>query len=514
MSEQGAAPSGTPKLSLNITGTEFTLRFLKTLSIAGYRGFNEDCKVALAVPTNQREGSGLTIITGANNSGKSTVIEALRARSGHQTPSFSEGIRNKQADSVRIVYEFEKLADSDVDLTEVIMSHTAGSSLSVHTKGGVNITNRRHEIEANPIGVVPSRRGFQPYFSRSLGTLQDYQRNTGLPARRMSELSSFEMRLFDIEKDPSNFNKLLGELLGYMPTWTIDQSAEGNHYIRLRNGAASHSSDGAGEGIVSLFSIVDALTSTPPGGIIAIDEPELSLHPAIIRRLVHAIIRSSAERQIIVATHSPHFIDPLAIAQGAALVRVTSEDGESKIYQLSDQGRAALKKIHDPDNPNTKAPHTFGLDARELFFQDDGIVLTEGQDDVMLYPVVARQLSIGHVPGHLFGWGVGGAGNMQHLCRLLQEMGYKKVAGLLDNDQVATLPKLEKDFPDYKFFAIPAKDVRDKDAVDARPAVTGLLENARSLRAEYRQSMELIFESIRAAFGGNMPQGATAEAEA
>src|SRR6185503_19470280 len=114
--------------------------------------------------------------------------------------------------------------------------------------------------------------------------------------------------------------------------------------------------------------IVDALASAPLGGIVAIDEPELSLHPAIIRRLVRAIVRLSAEKQIVVATHSPYFIDPAAIAQGAALVRVTSEDGGSNVYQLSDQGREALKKIYDPENPNTRAPHTFGLDARELFF--------------------------------------------------------------------------------------------------------------------------------------------------
>ncbi|MEW9572746.1 ATP-dependent endonuclease [Rhodanobacter sp. Si-c] len=489
------------------------MSFLKSLSIAGYRGFNELRVIHLAVPKDQHEGSGLTVITGANNSGKSTVIEALRARSGHQTPSFSEGIRNKRADFVRIGFEFEKRSKAEGDqpvllesLTEVIESKAAGSSQSVHKKAGVEITNWS-ERESDPIRVVPSRRGFQPYFQRSLGTLQDYQRQSGLPARRMAELSSFEMRLFEIEKEPSKFNALLGELLGYTPKWTIDQSSEGNYYIRLRNGDASHSSDGAGEGIVSLFSIADALTSTPPGGIVAIDEPELSLHPAIIRRLVRAIVRLSAERQIIVATHSPYFVDPAAIARGAALVRVTSEGAGSNVYQLSDQGRMALKKIHDPESPNTKAPHTFGLDARELFFQDDGIVLTEGQDDVMLYPIVARQLPIGRVPGHLFGWGVGGAGNMQHLCRLLQDMGYKKVAGLLDNDQAATLPKLEQDFPNYKFFSIPAKDVRDKDAVIARHAVTGLLENARDLREEYREPMVSIFESIRLAFEGEATLG-------
>jgi len=491
------------------------LSFLKTLSIAGYRGFNEHRLIHLAVPNNQGEGSGLTVITGANNSGKSTVIEALRARSGQPTPSFSEGIRNKHADFVRIVYEFEKRPTSDdgqpdiiESWIETIESRAVGSSQSVHTKDGVDITDRG-EFGPNSIRAIPSRRGFQPYFGRSQGSLLDYQRHGGLPPRRTAELSSFEMRLFDIEKDPNKFNTLLSELLGYSPKWTIDQSPEGSHYIRLRNGTASHSSDGAGEGVVSLFSIVDALTSAPPGGIVAIDEPELSLHPAIIRRLVRVIVRFSAERQIVVATHSPYFIDPAAIARGAALVRVTSEGSGSNIYQLSDQGRAALKKIHDPDKPNTKAPHTFGLDARELFFQDDGIVLTEGQDDAMLYPVVARQLPIGRVPGHLFGWGVGGAGNMRHLCCLLRDMGYKKVAGLLDNDQAATLPKLERDFPEYKFFTIPAKDVRDKEAVEARAAVPGLLENAMVLREEYREPMRSIFESIHAACEGEVPQATT-----
>ena len=105
------------------------MSFLKTLSIAGYRGFNDRRSIHLAVPNNEREGSGLTVITGANNSGKSTVIEALRARSGHQSPSFSEGVRNKLTDFVRITYEFEEQAEgevcrpnSDKGLIEVIES--------------------------------------------------------------------------------------------------------------------------------------------------------------------------------------------------------------------------------------------------------------------------------------------------------------------------------------------------------------------------------------------------------
>lgn len=451
---------------------------LKTVEISGYRGFGPKQVVHLGQPTGIA-GSGLTLITGSNNSGKSTIIEALRARAGHQSPTFSEGTRNKEADFVRFSYEFE-------NRMEVIESLRPGSS-QAKVLG---------KSAGDKIMVLPSRRGFSAYFGRAVGNRDSYIDGTPLPARRLQELSSFEMRLFEIEGNPQVFNELLGELLGYAPTWSIDQSAEGSYYVRIRNGKSSHSTDGAGEGIVSLFSIVDALTSSGPGAILAIDEPELSLHPAILRRLSGVFLRFSADRQIVIATHSPYFVDPRAISNGAALVRVVSTLGESEVFQLSEEGREALRKMHNPDKPNLKAPHTFGLDAKELFFQDDRIVLTEGQDDVMLYPEVVSQLPIGRMPGHLFGWGVGGADNMSHVCRVLSDLGYKRVAALLDNDQLDKLDALRSAYPAYKFYVIPAKDVRDKGVVDAKPAVEGLLEGGKTLRVQYQAALQSIFQEI------------------
>lgn len=460
------------------------MNYLKSVSISGYRGFDNEQVLNLALPDSEKEGSGLTIVTGANNSGKSTIIEALRARAGYQLPTFSEGTRNKNSDFVRFKYSF-------VNRTELIESINPGSS-QVRSE----FLERDHIFR-----VVQSRRGFHPFFGRNEGSEKDYVHNySKLPSRRESELSLFEMRLFDIEKDPGEFNNLLEEILGFSPQWTIDQTSEGNYYIRLKNGKLSHSSDGAGEGIISVLSIVDALSCSEPGGLVAIDEPELSLHPAIVRRLVQTIVKLSKDRQIVICTHSPYFIDPSAIANGAALVRVVSEIDGSKIYQLDAKGRESIKKIHNPDKPNAKAPHTFGLDARELFFMDDNIILTEGQDDVMLYPVVASQLPIKRMPGNLFGWGVGGAQNVQHFCHILTDLGYKKVAVLLDNDQEDQIAPLQDKFSSFLFFTIPAKDVRDKDRVSAREPVVGLLEKGRTLREEYKIAMQDILISIKDKF--------------
>jgi predicted ATP-dependent endonuclease of OLD family len=49
-----------------------------TLAISGLRGFASDQTLSLAIP-NGKPGSGLTVLVGPNNGGKSTVIEAFKA---------------------------------------------------------------------------------------------------------------------------------------------------------------------------------------------------------------------------------------------------------------------------------------------------------------------------------------------------------------------------------------------------------------------------------------------------
>src|SRR5512146_3246215 len=75
----------------------------KSIEILGLRGFADAQKLEFAIPDG-RPGSGLTIIVGANNSGKSTAIEALRAFIPHSpTASFTRGRRNARAgDAIKL----------------------------------------------------------------------------------------------------------------------------------------------------------------------------------------------------------------------------------------------------------------------------------------------------------------------------------------------------------------------------------------------------------------------------
>ena len=71
---------------------------IKELSIVGFRGFGEEQTIPFALPDGNVEGSGLTIMTGANNAGKTTIIESIRAFNNGEPPTFSEGKRNAKAD--------------------------------------------------------------------------------------------------------------------------------------------------------------------------------------------------------------------------------------------------------------------------------------------------------------------------------------------------------------------------------------------------------------------------------
>ena len=97
---------------------------LTRLDIYGYRGFRETQHLNFAVPCGI-EGGGLTVLTGPNNSGKSSILECLRARSGNQNISFTTGTRNAFTEEVEIKFTIN-------ESEEVIKSRAKGSSENIN----------------------------------------------------------------------------------------------------------------------------------------------------------------------------------------------------------------------------------------------------------------------------------------------------------------------------------------------------------------------------------------------
>ena len=130
---------------------------------------------------------------------------------------------------------------------------------------------------------------------------------------------------------------------------------------------------------------------------------------------------------------------------------------------------------------------------------EDGVVLLVGQEDVVLLPDVLAKLGF-TFGDRLFGWGTGGAPNMQTISSLLHDLGFQKVCGILDGDKRDEIPTLEANFGDYKYVAIPANDLRGRKEQSAKPALPGLLDENRQLRSEHevetRRTMQIVQDYI------------------
>ena len=455
---------------------------LKKLEVKGLRGFADLQNLMFAIP-NGTLGSGLTIMVGPTNGGKSTVVEALNALtiSYRQPQSFTEGRRNKPAGD-RIWIQAE---DTNGEVA-ALQTVTSGGSETEWSPSPFTLSQKMF--------ILPSRRYFNPYFSKSTVTRESYMSQYGVSVTRGTSLNQFAYRLFNVQENRATFDAVLGKVLRPVPNCTIDQSDPGQYYLKLETRGQFHSSEGMGEGLVSLLFIIDALYDSNSGDVIVIDEPELSLHPTLQRRLAALLTEYAADRQIVIATHSPYFADFHAMLNGARLSRIYQRNASSVISSASESTMQDLAGfLRDRNNP-----HVLGLDAREAFFLEDGVILVEGQEDVILYKQVASQIGI-DIEGDYYGWGVGGAEKMRTIATLLNELGFERVVGLLDGNRSSLVPTLQMAFPEYHFAAIPADDIRTKRAVPERAEIRGILDEPGNVRPEFEEQMRAILTELNRA---------------
>lgn len=463
---------------------------ISNISIHGLRGFGEERTITFSIP-NGSQGSGLTILVGANNTGKTTISEALRSFNSPKDnpPSFSERKRNMKCENGKVHLRLQ------TDTNEVFMIDTieSGGSTTQMKKSGVTDDSW---WESPKTFVLQSRRFADYEFNQTYMERYDYVRNQQMNIHnRTASIYEFNARLFKMQKNKAQFDVLLKQVLGYDLEWTIEQNDNGMFYLKLIVNGYTHSSEGLGDGIWSVFTICDALYDSEPGCTISIDEPELSLHPAYQKKIMSLFNEYSKDRQIIINTHSPYFIDISSIVNGAVLYRtVKNRDGNIDVFSLSEQSRKTLKGFLG----NINQPHTLGTEAKEIFFLEDRIIITEGQEDVIMYNKAAEVLHASLL-GTFFGWGSGGSSNISKIATILKDLGYQKVVAIFDGDKPEDKHQFEQDFPAYNCQIISAPDIRDKPSV-SKDAKSGMMTKGGELKEEFKPEMESLFQNINTYF--------------
>jgi predicted ATPase len=87
------------------------------------------------------------------------------------------------------------------------------------------------------------------------------------------------------------------------------------------------------DGTLRYLALLAILLHPEPPPLVAIEEPELGLHPDVIPHIAHLLVRASERTQLLVTTHSRMLVEALGDDPSRILV-CEKHDGESRITRL------------------------------------------------------------------------------------------------------------------------------------------------------------------------------------
>jgi predicted ATPase len=96
------------------------------------------------------------------------------------------------------------------------------------------------------------------------------------------------------------------------------------------------------DGTLRVLGLLLAVYQPGSSSVVAIEEPEATVHPAIAEMVTEVLVDASAERQILITTHSPDILDYKGIGDGQIRV-VTMRQGKTFIAPLGQSSRAAIR---------------------------------------------------------------------------------------------------------------------------------------------------------------------------
>ena len=418
---------------------------------------------------------------GENNSGKTTILESFRlfsvAKKNQNSIDISLEKRNKRKNKISIKLLTDK------------------GEIKLETKSnGARIILENFNVPISDINIysAKARRDIITSNTNLLSLRKSQAVENKLSRKSQDGNTIFWERISNIienEEEKKDFSKLINDIIGKELKWDIELIGESQYYIKcIINDIEEHDAEGIGEGILSIFVIAEKLFKSKFGDLIIIDDPELSIHPKIQKRLLDKILEFSKEIQIIIATHSPYFINWDALENGGKLIRVTKTKDDIDIYTLKNEIIISIQKIRK----NTQNPHILGLNAKEIFFVIDNVILVEGQEDVVYYKKLLDKYNI-NVNADFFGWGMGGADNCKNILDIFKNLGYRQIACIFDRDRKENIEKLKEKYEGYKFFSIEADDIRDKQGklkTKEVDKIINILENHKiSIEAQVKEEI-------------------------
>lgn len=272
---------------------------------------------------------GINIITGANNSGKSSIIKALY-QTQDQTSLKMTDIRTNELE-FKVLISISDISIEDrkamqfvsPDLQNMLLFSSYNKAIESKSVNAINLRDfdniklhnidisdgnlrgnffkflgfSRYEDKNNFVYPFFSKRK-SPFFSATIG----YE-----PAFAITE--TFQYLAAKVKKATNHphtkgrFDDLCKEILGF----TIYEIQDGNEEkLGMYSGPGftnQISIDAMGEGVANIIGLI-AMLLTVDGKLFLIEELENDIHPQALKKLLNLIIEKSTNNQFVISTHS------------------------------------------------------------------------------------------------------------------------------------------------------------------------------------------------------------------
>lgn len=103
--------------------------------------------------------------------------------------------------------------------------------------------------------------------------------------------------------------------------------------VRWRTLQREQSAADLSDGTLRFLLLLTVLTAPDPPMLIAIDEPETGLHPAMMRIIAEYAVEAATRTQLVFTTHSAQFLDAFTESKPTTTV-ATWENGETSLHTL------------------------------------------------------------------------------------------------------------------------------------------------------------------------------------
>lgn len=287
----------------------------------------------------------LTIITGANGAGKSSLLSMLTQHFGWQHRFLGTPLKRRINGVVKFITGLRRAYKQDVSeytVGTIEYLPSAEATLKTSTEGiqySVNIYNQR-----NVLGTYISSHRPMPFYQQintiNVGAQSPDQAYSQLQSESASRAtgqfhgptSIFRMKEalismatfgpkteFSFGDEPAldtirEFSEVLRKTLP--PSLGFRALSIRQTDVVLETGSGNFMLDSASGGIMAIVDItwqifIFSLTSTVKAGngfVVVMDEPENHLHPSMQRSLLTNLIEAFPTAQFIVATHSPFMV--------------------------------------------------------------------------------------------------------------------------------------------------------------------------------------------------------------